>query len=381
VRYRTPEKRHLAQLLFDTQDQAAAARALMVPGDTLAKVAAKAKLDPPADLGERSAGDAVLAPFGEAVKIAVGEISQPVQTDLGWHLIEVQALTPEQVTPYDQVKDEVRKTLAADKAADMIADVSVKLEDEIAAGTPMAEAAKTVGAVHAAFDVDRIGKLANGTILIDPIFNRVPQDKVLAAAFQTPVGTESRLLEIEGGYYVVRVNSSTPPAPKAMEFVRPEVVKMWEQQERLAAAKALAEKLAAEMGPSDTMSARMDKDNRLSYAKLGPITRFGESLARDYVVNSKRVGPEMLEKLFQAKPGDQFQAGVLGGYVVARLIEVVPAKPEGEMAKVADDVTQSTRQAVSQDLLEQFSRALNDRFPVTLNTKAINEVAGLAQPE
>ncbi|MDX2142394.1 MAG: peptidyl-prolyl cis-trans isomerase [Rhodospirillaceae bacterium] len=383
ARYHTPEKRRVAQLLFDTQAQAEAARALAAPGDTLAKIAEKAKIGPPMDLGERTSDDAVLAAFGAAAKIGVNEISQPVQTDLGWHLLEVQSLIPEQVTPYEQVSAEVRKLLAEEKAADAIAEVSVRLEDEIAAGTPMDEAAKAVGAIHWGYDsISRDGKVpGNMTLMSDDITARVPKDKLLATAFLTPVGTESPLNEIDGGYYIVKVNSSAPPAPKPMDSVRPEIVRLWEQQERAAAAKALAEKLVTSIGPSSVMSAEMDKDSRLSYAKLGPITRFGESLTRDYVVDSKRVGPEMLEKLFQAKPGEVFTAPVLGGYVVARLIEAVPAKPEGEMAKVADDVSQSTRQAMSQDLLEQFSRALNARFPVTLNTKAINDIAGLATPE
>ena len=117
----------------------------------------------------------------------------------------------------------------------------------------------------------------------------------------------------------------------------------------------------------------------MSYAKVGPLTRFGESLTRDYVVDSKRVGPDMLSQLFKAKVGDMIVSPVLGGYIVARVKDVIAAKPDGELAKTLSDMQAATRQAVAQDVLTQFSAALTQRYPMTLNTKVISEIGGVAQ--
>lgn len=376
-RYRTPETRKLSQLVFETKEQAEAARVFMAPGDDLSKIAAKAKIGPPIDLGERTLADPIIKPFGDAVKIAVNEISQPLQTDLGWHLLQVSSITPEQVTPYEDVKDKVRQTLANDKGTDALFEASVKLEDEVAAGTPFDEIAKAIGGRYIIFNsIDRQGNNSSGVMIVEPVLSLVAPDKIYATAFSTPVGTESTLIEFQGGYYILRVESVTSPAPKPLEAVRSDVVKMWEKEQRLAAAKIVAEKISADVSPSVTMTSIADKDKRLSYAKLGPITRFGESLSKDYVVDAKRVGPDMLNRLFSAKADDKVISPVLGGYLVARLKEIIPAKAEGDLAQTFTDIQLSTRNAIGQDLLQQFSTAIAVRYPATINSQVIADLGG-----
>ena len=98
------------------------------------------------------------------------------------------------------------------------------------------------------------------------------------------------------------------------------------------------------------------------------------------MVDSKRVGPEMLTKLFSAKVSDNFVTSVQGGYVIARVKDIIPpAKTEGDMAKSYTDLAQSTRNAIAQDLVRQFSTALFDRYPVQINAKVISDIGGVAQ--
>gem|GEM_PF-2275221 len=379
--YRAPESRKIAQLIFETKEQAEAARALMAPGDDLAKIAAKAKIDPPIDLGDRPVTDSVLAMFGDGAKTPLNEISQPVQTDLGWHLLQVSAITPESVKPFGLVENEILRQLADEKSNDAIYEASEKLEDEIAAGSSFEEAATISGGRYVKFDaIDRKGLNTTGSPVYDPgQIGGVSQDAFLNLAFSTPVGVESRLMEFNGGFYVLKPESSTPPTPKPMEAMRPEIVSLWQTQEKVLAAKALAEKIAAEVKPETTLTSLADKDKRLSYAKLGPITRFGDSLTKDYVVDSRRVGPEMLTKLFSAKPGDVVVAPVFGGYVLARLKEIAPPRTDGEFAAVYADTQRTARDAIAQDLIAQFAAALDERYPVTLNSKAISDIGGFAQ--
>jgi len=42
-----------------------------------------------------------------------GELSQPVRTEYGYHLIQVTDITPETQLPYDQVKEKIRSALLA----------------------------------------------------------------------------------------------------------------------------------------------------------------------------------------------------------------------------------------------------------------------------
>ena len=333
------------------------------------------------DLGERALTDPVIVPFGDAVKLPVGEVSQPVSTDLGWHLVLSSSILPERTTPFEELRLQIRKSMADDKSNDALYGASEKLEDEIAAGTPLEDAAKNSGGIYVSIpSIDRRGVNAGGMMEMNIGLGTLKQSTVLKVAFETPVGTESKLLDFEDGFYLLKIDAATPPTPKPIETVRTEVEKLWLNTQKILAAKGVAEKIAADLAPSASLTSVADKDKRLSYAKLGPLTRFGESLTRDYVVDSKRVGPEMLTKLFSAKVSDNFVTSVQGGYVIARVKDISPpAKTEGDMAKSYTDLAQSTRNAIAQDLVRQFSTALFDRYPVQINAKVISDIGGVAQ--
>ncbi|MBR6470775.1 MAG: peptidylprolyl isomerase [Victivallales bacterium] len=88
-------------------------------GSNFAEVAAE-KSDCPSkqnggDLGQFPKGTMV-PEFEEAlVKLQEGEISDPVETIFGYHLIKAGASEPEKLTPYEEIKDEIINYLTNSK--------------------------------------------------------------------------------------------------------------------------------------------------------------------------------------------------------------------------------------------------------------------------
>lgn len=69
------------------------------------------------DLGFFGPG-AMVRPFEEAVfALTIGEISEPVRTDFGFHIIEVTGVTPATVRPLEEVRGEIVARLAAQEAS------------------------------------------------------------------------------------------------------------------------------------------------------------------------------------------------------------------------------------------------------------------------
>lgn len=101
-----PETRirvHAAHLLVSTEDEALAALERINNGEDFAVVAAELSRDSNAyvggDLGWFAEGEMV-APFEEAaLALEPGEVSGPVQTEFGWHLIKVYDKVEEPLTP------------------------------------------------------------------------------------------------------------------------------------------------------------------------------------------------------------------------------------------------------------------------------------------
>jgi len=81
----------------------------------------------------------MVGPFDEAAgKLPLGEISEPVQTPFGYHIIQVQA---REAKTYDEVKPEIDKKLRPQLTEKYIAELRTKLgvtmdENYFNAGVP-----------------------------------------------------------------------------------------------------------------------------------------------------------------------------------------------------------------------------------------------------
>lgn len=113
-----PDKIHLAHLLVATQAEAQKAKDRIDKGEDFAKVAKEVSTDTGTkdnggDLGEveeaNTGYDANFAKAGLALK--VGEVSGPVQSQYGWHIIKCISKTEYPEKKLDAVKDEIKTTL------------------------------------------------------------------------------------------------------------------------------------------------------------------------------------------------------------------------------------------------------------------------------
>jgi parvulin-like peptidyl-prolyl isomerase len=116
-----PATRDVRHVLVKTKAEALKVRALLVADNTDANwkvVAAKYSTDPGSkDKGGAYPGTAqgqMVPQFDKfTFSTKVGVISPPVHTKDGWHIIEVTAINPAGVAPYEQVKQYIQQSLQA----------------------------------------------------------------------------------------------------------------------------------------------------------------------------------------------------------------------------------------------------------------------------
>jgi peptidyl-prolyl cis-trans isomerase C len=102
---------HAAHILVPTEDEAKAIKAELDGGADFATVAKEKSTGPSGpnggDLGWFSAG-MMVKPFEDAVMaLAVDQVSDPVQTEFGWHVIKLYETRDASVPTLDEAKDEL----------------------------------------------------------------------------------------------------------------------------------------------------------------------------------------------------------------------------------------------------------------------------------
>ena len=373
-RYSEPEKRTIAQLVFEFKEEAEKVLANLAPGDSLTDLAREAGIQAPVDLGQLRPGDALSEMIGDAYNLQVGQISAPVETDVGWHLFEVRSIVHEQRVPMASVEGNIRKALAEEKGLDTLYEASTDLDDAIAGGLQPDDMAAAVGGRVVWIEaLDRKGLNPHG-LQASGLFDN---EQFLDAAFSTPAGHTSPLVSLWATYYAVFVEEITPSAPRPLEDARGKVMALWEKDLRSKIATELAEKTAADIGPSSDLAKIARKNKSMSYAQLGPLTRFGSGLSTQHLIDSNRVSTELLEKLFTANPGNVVTASVPHGATVARLREIIPPSNFGDAARLRKEISTVLQDTLSDDIKAQMSSAFAERYPAQVNEKAVKNVTGI----
>jgi peptidyl-prolyl cis-trans isomerase C len=112
-------------ILVETEDEAKAVLAELKKGTDFAELARLKSKDPGAaeggDLGYFTK-DQMVPEFAEtAFRLDSGQLSDPVKTAFGWHIIKTEDKRDRPVPPFEQVKDQIESYVARKAQADVIA--------------------------------------------------------------------------------------------------------------------------------------------------------------------------------------------------------------------------------------------------------------------
>ncbi len=261
-RFVVPERRKVSHILLElpadadeqtrkaVEEKMAAIRARLEAGEDFAELARQFSQDPGSssqggDLGWVEAG--VMVPeFEQAMNRLTepGQISEPVQTPFGLHLIRLDAYEPEHGKSFEEARAELEREYREDEAEKAYLEVADKLvEQAFEDPNSLEPAAEATGLSLQTSDF--FPRQGGAGIAAHP--------EVVSAAFSTQVkeeGQNSEAIELgENHMVILRVVDVQPEAVRPLEEVREQVaarVKREKAGERLAQLREQVEQVLAE---------------------------------------------------------------------------------------------------------------------------------------
>ena len=359
-RYSTPERRRLQQMVLTDKTDAVRAKEMLEKGNDFAQVAKDVanQSDDAIELGvvvaEEIPPDLRDAAFGHSE----GQISDPVQTAFGWHIINVVEVMPRTVQAFEEVKDELRQELAEEHARDEIEGLTNRLEDALAGGATIEEAAAQLGLTIQTIEAVDVRGMDESARPIEGLPNGLA-----AAAFESQEGLPSPLTPIgTEGYFVLRVDKVTPSAVRPLEQVRDVVVSGWKGEERLKRAEARAAEIADKLGAGQSL--------RDVAAEYGLTVRTSAPFQRG---QSEVFSKDMIGALFDGEPGSVATGESPSGFLVGVVTSVAPADP-AENKETLSELRRQLDDAAGTDYLVQYGAALEDQFEIQVNEERLNSL-------
>jgi peptidyl-prolyl cis-trans isomerase C len=114
---------HARHILVPTEDEAKAALARIKNGEDFAKVATELSKDPGSEGGDLGwfTKDRMVPEFADAAfKMEPGQVSDPVKSQFGWHIIKVEGKRMKSFPSFEQVKDQAARYVVQKAQADLI---------------------------------------------------------------------------------------------------------------------------------------------------------------------------------------------------------------------------------------------------------------------
>ncbi len=368
ARYETPEKREIFQAVMQTETAAQAIATQWQANADFAVIeaAARAAGGLASPLGLSTRADLPLPSLAEAAfALAPGAVSAPVQSPFGWHVLRIGSIEPGTQRSLAEVRGEIRAEIQAERAADLAFDRVNRVEDALAGGASLAEAARRYSLGYVETRLDAMGRAPDGSE-VDLQLAPALRPAVLRAIFTAERGAAPRLQEGEWGFLAMDLREITPPALRPLDTVREQVLagflaaarRRW-QEERAAALLA-----AARAGQTLAAAAQAAQ---IPAEELGP---FGREAG-----GANPMPRDLLAPVFELAANASTMIERPQSFAVMQLLSVTPADLAPEAAALAT-LRWETAQAMAEDFEAQYQAALRARANVRINPRLVDQMAG-----
>lgn len=358
--FEVAERRNVSQIRLDDEQAAIRVAERLRNGEDFLKVAKEvAGLDEQGvSLGWNTEQDLIAKLAAPTFKLELKEIGGPYETAFGWHVMRVEEITPGKTFTFAEKRTELTDELALEEAAESVYQLMIKVEDELAGGAPLEQAAAIVGG-----EVQRLDKVTSIATYENGDEVKQVANRLFKEAFALLPQTVSGVIDTgSDGFFVLRVEEIEAARPKTFAEAETEVLADWRLAEKKKTAAARAERVKTRLANGEGLTA-IAESMELKTVAYKPFSRFS--------FEDQEIPPPFADALFNAAVGDVVAVSITEGEVVGVLTDIIPAKAD-DLGLAA--IEKAIHDNLGADLVSQYQSWLVQRYRVTIDDKAIDEV-------
>jgi len=369
TRFTAPERRRVQQIVFDSEADGQQAAAAVSGGKTFDELLAdRGQTAASVDIGLLTREEIIDPKVAEAAfGLDAGGVSPLIPGQFGPIMIRVTEIQPAAVTPFAEVKDQLKEEIAQSRAAEEISDQIDVIEDARAGGATLAEVAGnydlTLRTIPA---IDASGRDADG----NPVADLPGGQTLVTEIFQSDVGLDNNPIPANNGYVWYEVTAVAAERDRELSEVREKVIAAWKAAEVQKRLTARAEDLRNQIESGGDI-ATIAADAGLTVETATAVKRVGDP-------------PAGLDQaaIQAAYGGPKGYAAIADGADGAKLLIVTTDVTIPPYFAGAPDLVEPQQQFsrdMANDLLTTYVYQLQQRLGVSVNEAALQTAIGVTQ--
>ncbi len=359
-----PEERYILQILVDEKKKAEKIYKLLKSGEKFENVAKKEVdlTEEDIDLGWNTRNELPEEIVNSVFSLNLNEISKPLKSTFGWHIMKMSKKKDRRETTYQEVKEKFRNEILLEKGKEAVFDLQDELEDLLASGNTFEEISKTLDVkLIIAKDINRQGIKIDGQKN-----NEFNDERILRSVFTQKINEEGNIIDIDKdeGLAISIVTKVTKPRQMNFDEAKDLAKEKLLKKNQLSSAIKKAKKIKNELDKGQKIN-QIAKNYMLETKGVKPFTRI--------LPDSSELPIPLISKIFDSKLGDVniHQRGE-NEVILAQTAEILN-NLYNDKSEIKD-LTEKIKDDLSIDLLAQFSEALRKKYKITINDDVIDQL-------
>ena len=314
------------------------------------------------DLGWNTKNDLPDEIIDATFSLKKGEISKPIESSFGWHILKIIDSKERKEVAYEEVKKQFENELLLEKGKEAVFDLQDELEDLLASGNTFEEISKILEVkMIVANKIDNEGIKQN-----KQVNNEFQDERILRTIFNQKINEEGNIIDIDKdeGLAISLVTDIIKPRQLTLDESKELVRKKLIFDLKLKNAQDKAEKIKNEISNGKSFKDVANK-YKLEIKGVKPFTRV--------LPDSSELPIPLISKIFDSNLGDiNIEKRGNSEIIIAKTAEILNNLSSDE--KEIKEFTKKIKDDLTIDLLAQFSEALRKKYKITINDDVIDQL-------